>query len=83
MKAKVKIKNTSNWRGTGKQADQTSKGFNLKDREVRYHFIKKKKVEGETERRVIRHTKIAVVNANKLNPLYCKNTIKFPLIMNL
>lgn len=30
MESKVKIKNTSNWRGTGKQADQTSKGFNLK-----------------------------------------------------
>jgi len=37
---------------------------------------KKKKVGGgNRERRVIRHTKITVVNANKFNPLNCKNTI--------
>ena len=30
-----------------------------------------------------KHTKITVIDANKLNPLYSKNTIKFSLIMHL
>lgn len=43
----------------------------------------KNRVGVKGERGVKSHTEITVVDANKFNPLYSKNTIKFPLIVHL